>query len=445
MMLKKYFTLIFLVVNGFLSLVLYILLLWQPDLRVNIAKFTLIYVILFLLYITTIAIIQKQGTLKPAFLSIIIIFAVFFRVCLLPSSPALSNDIYRYLWDGKVSSSGINPYSYPPASPNLKYLQDENFKKIGHREAFTCYPPLSQMIFMLAYKINPGFYFLKIIFVLFDIGIMLLLLGILKFLKKNVSKIVIYAWNPLVVIEIAGNGHLDSFAIFWVILAVFLYYKKKFFFSSFSLVLASLAKFFAIPLLFLCGAKPLKLSRFLLVLGFAGLFFLPFICAGSKIFKGLADYLSLWEFNGSVFPLVLYLTKSYTLTKTLIFIFLFIIFLCLFNKNIELPKAIFIMLAAMLVLSPTVYPWYLLWILPFLCVYENAAWLLLSGTVIFSYFVLDRFFYLGKWEETIMEKIYVYLPFYFLLLLGFIRKFTARAMFQPDNQKMKGCPHKKIL
>ncbi|MGB4520426.1 MAG: hypothetical protein WBI28_00620 [Candidatus Omnitrophota bacterium] len=445
MMLKKYFTLICLVVNGFLSLALYILLIWQPDPRINIAKFILIYVILFLLYITTIIIIQRQETLKPAFLYIVIIFAVFFRVCLLASTPKLSNDIYRYLWDGKVSSSGINPYSFPPDSPNLKYLQDENFKKIGHYEAFTCYPPLSQMIFMSAYKINPGFYFLKIIFVLFDIGIMLLLLAILKFLKKNVLKIVTYAWNPLVVIEISGNGHLDSFAIFWVILAVFLYYKKKFFLSLFSLALASLAKFFAIPLLFLYGARPLKLSRLLLVLGFAGLFFLPFIWAGSKIFKGLADYLTLWEFNGSVFPLVLYLTKSYTLTKTFIFIFLFIIFLGLFKKNIELPRAIFIMLTTMLVLSPTVYPWYLLWILPFLCVYENAAWLLLSGTIIFSYSILDRVFYLGKWQETIMDKIYVYLPFYSLLLLGCIRKFTARPMFQRDSQKMKGCPHKEIL
>ena len=420
-MVKKYGPVILLLATGFFSILLYLLLRIQLDLGADIPRFILIYLALFLFYINTILLAQNQDNFKTPFIIIIVIFAVAFRLCLLTSAPTLSNDIYRYIWDGKILANGINPYEHAPSSPQLQYLQDKDFKKMDHRDIHTSYPPFAEAVFAAAYSLSPHPDALKVIFLLFDLAIMALIFLILKSLKKNTMNIIIYAWSPLAVIEVSASGHLDPIAIFWLVLAVLFYYNQKPLSCAFSLALASLSKFLALPFLFLC-AKFTTLKRCVFAIVFFCFFFIPFMAAGQGLYKGALNYLSLWEFNGSIFPILLYLTHSYLLTKIFIFIVLAAIFIYLLAKEDKFPRAVFIMLAALFMLSPSVHPWYLLWMLPFLCIYESPPWLVLTGTIVFSYSVLTGYFYCGTWKETIESRLFVYAPFYFLLLSGFIKR-----------------------
>jgi len=278
---------------------------------------------------------------------------------------------------------------------------------------------------MLAYRIFPGAVSLKILFLLFDLGVILLLILIMNMLKRNPLGVVIYAWNPLAVIEISGSGHLDTIAIFWIVLAVYFYYKKSPAFILFSLMLAFLSKFLAAPLLLLC-AKSMRGKNILITIGLAALFFVPFTITGGNILKGTIHYLVLWEFNGSIFPVLLYLTKSYTLAKTFISAILAIIIIYVIIKKIEFPRAVFVILCAMLILSPSVHPWYLLWILPFLCIYEKASWLVLTGTIVFSYSVLTGYYFLGEWRESVIGRLFVYAPFCLVFIFEIAEGFIYR-------------------
>ncbi len=408
------------------------------DLRINIIACEIGFFTNFLLYGTALALALKNHHAlqksKPALL-IILCLAIGFRLCMWVSPPSLSDDIYRYVWEGKLVAAGINPFVHAPSDPSLAHLQDSAvYPRINHNEYPAIYPPLNQFIFALSTIISPTISVMNMTFLLFDLLTMGLLILILRERQLPLSRIIIYAWNPLVIMEFAGSGHLDSAGIFFLMLALYLFTRKRSCSPALALALSFLIKF--IPLIFL----PFLLARrklftLFIFVAAALILYLPFVDAGKKLFESLLAYSEHWVFNASLYELILCSGLSPLTARGISALALLLLAIMLFvhytQKNGDEQKESiyyvgFVIMGCFLLLSPTLHPWYLCWVVPFLVIFPNRAWIYFTGSVFLSYMILKGYVETGVWQENTAVKLVEYLPFYTLLLYDAARSYRAR-------------------
>ena len=164
----------------------------------------------------------------PRTVALIIAVAVLARLCVLPFAPFNSNDIYRYVWDGRVQAAGINPYRYLPVDPALAPLRDStpgpaaiypNINRASY--APTIYPPTAQALFALVGLTAPSIWTMKAVMAVCDILTGLILLLTLRAAGRPPTHILIWLWNPLPIWEFANSGHIDSPGITLAALAIY--------------------------------------------------------------------------------------------------------------------------------------------------------------------------------------------------------------------------------
>ena len=414
-----------------------------PNEQMPFGRFFILYLLAFIIYLLAVIKISKLSELKR---NIFIIFAgsIIFRVILLPGIPIHENDIYRYIWDGKVFTSGINPYKYPPIQASIKpaseYQQEDfeklksvrdkdpkSYRRISFKDVPTIYPPFAQAVFAFSTLAAPGsILFMKFMFLIFDIGVVFLLYMILKKLGQNPLYVVVYAWNPLVLKEFANSGHLDALAICCVMAAVYLISRGKYLFSSISLGLGVLAKFYPIIFIpFLLIKKQYK--AFLVCFAIITAGYLPFLLSdqtGLAMFSGLGTYAQAWANNGFIFKLI-YSLSSFFIHNPVMFskiicgsIFLIIwAFIC-FDKQ-ELIQKMFWAVTSLFLLSPVGDPWYFCWVIPFLCIYRQFSLIVLSFLLILHYFIFTRDFGILNIGGFKIDNLLLmqYVPFYIFLII----------------------------
>ncbi len=432
-----------------------------PNASMPFGRFLILYTTAFALYSIAIFKVSKLSA-DNRNICIILAGAFVFRLILIPSVPVHENDIYRYIWDGKVFTSGINPYKYAPAYASIKpaaidrqddynklrSLRDEDpsfYRRISYKYVPTIYPPLAQGLFAMSALLARGsVWFMKMLFVLFDMAVVLLLYNILKLLKHNPLYVIVYAWNPLVLKEFANSGHYDSLVIFCVAAAVYFILRGKYIFSSVCLGLGVLSKLF--PLIFIpffLLKKQYKAFFLCLAVIIAG--YLPFLIWGQAdlkiIFAALGNYARKWSVNGFIFEFLYSLLSflkndPYILSKIIcgsIFAFVWIIIIL---KKQDIIERMFLSVSALFLLSPVGDPWYFCWVIPFLCIYRSYSMIFLSCLLILSYFIFTRDFgtiNIG-WFKIDNLLLIQYVPFYMLLI------FENRATFFPGlfSRKEKG-------
>ena len=367
-------------------------------------------------------------------LYIILAFAIIFRAIFLFTTPTVSDDIYRFYWEGKVAAHGINPYQYAPDSVELEKFRDANWQFMNNRDVPSPYPPFSQMTFMYCYLMHPatdGIFLFKAFFTFFDMMSVYVLFQLLRNFKIDPRMSMVYAWSPLVILEFSQSGHNDSVAIFFVLFSFLALQKGNKVGSAAALALGALTKVFPLmlaPVMFKAWGKK-GIAVFLVMMA---IFYLPYIGAGQAIFTGISEYTDRWLFNGSVFAAIVNILESTVIVSTrpeammvakLVVAFLFapvlafLIYLSRKNwdRPLELFKYAFVIIGLFLLLTSTVQPWYIIWVMPFLCVFLMPSWILLSGTAILSYIIYIRFDTKGIWDEALWVRLVEYLPFYALL------------------------------
>src|ERR1051325_8484369 len=201
------------------------------------------------IYLLATWIVIRARTSTPTIL-IAITFAVLFRLTILFAPPYLSDDIYRYVWDGRVQAAGINPYRYIPAAPELVQLRDDTiYPKINRRDyAHTIYPPVAQLVFLLTTRISESVIWMKLTMVAFEMIAIWAIAQLLNLLGRPRQLLLLYAWHPLVVWEFAGSGHVDAVAIALIALAFLAWQKKSDLGVGLTLACATLVKLFPIVL-----------------------------------------------------------------------------------------------------------------------------------------------------------------------------------------------------
>jgi len=220
------------------SEICYLVIAGIENLRTQISLFLICYAVIFLFYLVVATLFfyfsgnqkngRKIGWLKKLrtklkeeristkkFLTVGIVFGVIFRLTMLFTTPTLSDDIYRYVWDGKVASQGINPYQYPPKAEELKPVRDNSiYPNVNHKEISTIYPPVSQLVFWGLFKLDSSLLAFKVVFFGLDLLTIAILILVLKNLGLNSKRVLLYVWNPLIIVEISGSGHADIIGIF---------------------------------------------------------------------------------------------------------------------------------------------------------------------------------------------------------------------------------------
>jgi len=155
-------------------------------------------------------------------LRIVLLIALAVRLIAVIAPPFLSTDIYRYVWDGLVQGAGINPFRYIPADSHLAFLRDANiYPNINRREyAHTIYPPGSQMLFWAVTRISPTVTAMKCAMVGFEAATCYALIRCLKLLHMRPQRVLIYAWSPVCLWEIGSSGHADAAALTFISFAL---------------------------------------------------------------------------------------------------------------------------------------------------------------------------------------------------------------------------------
>lgn len=347
--------------------------------------------------------------------------AIIFRLIFLFSTPNLSQDFYRFIWDGNMILNGLNPYLSLPETfiklgdfpiENAKILYEGMGKLNGSH--YTNYPPLNQLCFLIAAffggkNIFATTVFLRVIIILADLGILYFGSKLLRLLQLPVRNIFWYVLNPFIIIEMTGNLHFEPVMLFFLVVTLYQLHQKKWMLASFFLACSISIKL--IPLLFL----PLFLQWFTNEYGtkrgwfkfinfgvrtviISVLFFLPFY--SQTLIDNYSNSVGLWfrnfEFNASfyyIFREIGYLFRGYNEIAVIgkitpILTILFLAYITFFRKNTPLPRLLTAMLFGLCFYyfsATTVHPWYVATPL-ILCVFTKYRFpIVWTLVIIFSY------------------------------------------------------------
>lgn len=309
-----------------------------------------------------------------------LIFAALFRLSILFSPPYLSNDIYRYIWDGRVQFAGINPYRYIPADESLAELRDEKiYPNINRRDyAHTMYPPVAEGAFLLITRFNESVTWMKAAMLGFEAIAIWAIVQLLISFGFARQRVLIYAWHPLAVWEFAGSGHLDALAIAFIALALLARRKQAGTLTGVLLACATCVKIFPVvlfPALYERRSWKMPLAFVVTVL----VAYLPYLSVGpSGVLGFLGGYASeRGMVSGEQFFLLALarqlLNAHLPTSGYLVFVVAVLGFLSLWLiQNQEqsdigyLRSGLIIASVFMVLLSPH-FSWYFAWLIPSLC------------------------------------------------------------------------------
>jgi len=348
---------------------------------------------------------------------VIVLVGLAARLLLVPALPTLSTDVYRYVWDARVAHAGISPYLYPPWAKELEPLRDgEVFPRLNHPTWRTIYPPGAQAFFQSVYILRPDSVLaMKAALGLAELIGLAAVFGLLRASGRPVSQLVIYAWNPLVLFEVWGMGHLDGLVLPAVAGAAWAALRARYVTAGVLLGLGALVKLYPaalLPLLPMAGWPP-AWSAFLLV---ALLGYVPAWTAGTPVVGSLPRYVSEEYFNPGLLRSVLDVPAL-----TLAVVGLWVVIVSVTRRDSTLSARAVLLIGGLTLLSPNIFPWYGVWLVPFLAVAPSAPWIAFTGSVMFAY----AFFLQQPWAVPPWARVVEFAPLAVGALCWLIRRYPA--------------------
>jgi hypothetical protein len=408
----------FLLISSIVLLSLYVWLALAGNWNTQIPRFLTIYLICFGVYGLCLFWLFK-GRLSSVTSVWILLPAVLFRLTLIWCEPALSEDFYRYRWDGLVQISGHGPYDFPPDAPELEPLRDQYYERINHKAFKTPYSAAAESLYHLFARISTSVPVFKSFIVAFDLLLLETIRRLLKKESRNDAWLLVYAWHPLPIVEFAGSGHMDVLGIAFLFVSYLLLYNRFAALSGITFAAAVLTKY--LPVLVFPWLARTRKWRFFVAGGIAALFLmLQYYSPDLKMFSGALSYYKKWRFNDSLFGfLYSWLGGAEPARVAGMLITLGGILFSL-KRGFNFYRGAFVAFGSVMLLSPVVHPWYLCWILPLLVFHPNKPWIFLCGWIVLAY-MIRHLFPVGVWKPVLWLSLLVYAPFYAWLLFDFIR------------------------
>ena len=391
---------------------------------VGLAAGAIYLVILFLL---------ERSPERRGMLWFVLAAAFLFRCTLVPLEPSLSDDLYRYRWDGLIQHAGWNPYAIAPEDPRLAGFRDRYWTHVSNQEMPNIYPPVTELTLRATARVSRNLLAFKAPFLAAE-G---LLLGLLAFWIRRTGRrsftLAYYAWNPLVVVEVAASGHNDTLAMLFSVAALFLIIERRTLLSTLALAVAVLAKFFPIllaPLLLRKTGWPRRVRSWVavgLACALAAITCWPYRAAWPGVLELFHPYRKHWVNNASLYTVLHWFSGSDDWAWGIGVGIVAGIALWAALRGIDPLRAAYLLFGAVPLFSQNAFSWYFLWVTPLLVFFPNPAWLLLTILQFLSYHVLIGYGILGTWKFDPFFLWLEYAPFYALLLAQNFLPGRARA------------------
>ena len=452
---------------GILLIAIYIFALTLGDLRKHIVAFEYVFFSAFMLYGVACFFALQLVTVDRHVLYGIFALAVVMQGILIFTRPTLSDDMYRYVWDGKVQAQGISPYRYPPNSPELAFLRDrEIYPSINRKGVVTVYPPAAEAAYALLWRIWPdNVHWFQAVMSAGGLLAGILLMGLLRDLNRSPMRALIYLWSPLLMFETAHSAHIDGLVLPFLVGAWWARVREQDGLTGFLLGVATAMKFYpALLLPFLWRPRhpqgwwrmPLA---FLITVFF---FYLPYITVSGQQVIGFLPHYFQERFNVS--PLVSLLNhileslKLYSPTRLTLITLGIIVILGIWtimqsaeNGETALRRCI-LPIAVITLFSQNLFSWYMLWLLPLTAIFLQPTtkkwtafalprmdiwlgWWLFCGLVGLSY----TFFI--KWKPVNLAIQVEFIPLYLILFVNLVTLLWKKLSIGLERTSIRQSPN----
>jgi len=323
-----------------------------------------------------------------------LLLAAAWNIAFLRLPSGVDDDIHRYVWDGRVQRLGYNPYVVVPSDPAVKGLHTPETRTLNNPDLPSPYPAGAQLFFRAVTAIHESTFALKVAFVICEFAIVFVLLDVLRFTRQGAHLVLAFAWNPLLAIEVAGSGHIDIVGALLLVVSAAALLRRWRTTAALALGLAVAVKFLPIVLLPLYW-KRIRIRDASLAAAVIALLYLPFLNRGRIPIGSLGTYVQSFRFNGPVFAAL-----DRVLPPQLLIVLAVLVGLAtaawLRSTSPEWSPDLFAWpMAASLLCAPVVFPWYLLWLLPFLTSPSTLLIILWTVSIIPTY-VMWHFRILGR-------------------------------------------------
>jgi alpha-1,6-mannosyltransferase len=384
-------------------------------------------------------IVWRCGTREPeiprnTMLALVAGFGLLFRLTLVPHFPVCSDDIYRYLWDGRVATHGINPYAFPPSDPHLASLATADLpSKVNFPWLHSLYPPLAQALFTAsAFLFGPSAAGFKLLLTAFEA---LTLLSIILFIQRFSLKpwlLLLYAWSPVPVMYYSLDGHIDALGIPFLMLFLYYMMTNQYVKAGIALGLSALAKFyplFVVPLLLRTDRRKGRFWLPLVPLALLGIGYIAYYEPSGGLVDSLITFNAHWEFNAPIFSIFLTIFQS-NASAHLASAALFLAWLgWLFLADKPIGEKVFLAFLGFIILGPLVHPWYLGWLAALLALRWSTAVFVLLGLSNLSNIVVYRYRTGGSWVDDPVLMLLEYVPFFVLFIRELMRGERSGVVF----------------
>jgi hypothetical protein len=319
----------------------------------------------------------------------IVLAAVVFRLTLLPLAPPPGAPAQRARWDGKIQQAGFNPYAYPPASDMFSPIRAPGEAAVPHSQVAATAPPLAELLFRWNYGWSSGPRSAKLLWVICDLLLIGLLIRMLRRRELPAEWVLVYAWSPLAVVAVAGNGHWAPAATLLLLAALQLVEKRPRWAAA-AAVAAGMTQWFAWTLTPVILAAARRRWRSTLAAGIAAavLLSLPFWFFSTRfmlpaLLRNLRAGVTAAPYNASLYALAHAWFGAHAAALLALALTLAVI-VAAWLRRLPPLRAGFLILSTLLLVLPQVYPWFVLWLLPLLVFFPEAPWLYFSVAVFWA-------------------------------------------------------------
>jgi alpha-1,6-mannosyltransferase len=372
---------------------------------------------------------DREATLKlPRLLTVALIFAVAFRIPLAAPKVGADNDMVRYMYDGRLQRLGINPFDVVPADPSIAWTHTDETRKMPSIRARTPYPAAAQLFFRAVVTIWESSRMMKWALVVCDLLTIWVLVAWLRQTSRSPWLSLLYAWNPLVILEVAHSGHIDALGALWIAISAWLLSTGRPMGSSIAFVLAVATKLLPIVLVPLYWKRIGIRDAVVAALVLAALYF-PFRSAGLLPLGAVPNVVAFIRFNGPLFKALAAAFTPQGAAVVALLSGLAVAAWMRWRRDAGDPAAWAWPMAVSLAAAPVIYPWYLLYFTPFLFTRATIPLVVWTYSVIPVYIV----WYLSKFGHRWFVPPPVVIAEFGIVVAAMLSIVALRARKVPDG------------
>ncbi|MGB5529940.1 MAG: hypothetical protein WBQ32_08215 [Ignavibacteriaceae bacterium] len=392
----------------------------------SIQNYSFSFILSSIIYLAAVIVLFKTDLTKAQTISVLLIFFSI-KILFITVDPIGSDDYYRYLWDGKVQANGINPFLYPPNDQQLNSLHSDLLpEKVSYPHIRTIYFPVSQMFFTMSYWMSgESAVGLKIILLLAELLILISLYYLLLRFSIDLKYILIYVALPLVTFQFFIDAHIDLAGVALMLASVTLYFYDKKFLSYILLGLSISVKptgLLLIPFIFQNEQKPAEKLKSIFMPIIVFIFtFLPYAFTATPL-NTLINYSANWTFNGMMYNVLSLLFSDNLTVRILCGISFLLVFIFIFILKIDFLKKVYLSLFLLMIFTPVVHPWYLIWFAVLLPVIRSYSGFYFVAAISLTSITVVTFQTVGLWQENTLVLFAEYLPLTLFFFYEIIKK-----------------------